>query len=95
MDELSGGAGLYGQLAQYYDKIYSFKSYGDEAADPRQGEKATICYRMRLLTLHLWNHWKAYSLGPMRPFGMYPQFPSTLHQIWNGHRSQGCISVWW
>ncbi|MBC8368232.1 class I SAM-dependent methyltransferase [bacterium] len=32
MDELSGGAGLYGQLAQYYDKIYSFKSYGDEAA---------------------------------------------------------------
>jgi hypothetical protein len=33
----------------------SGESYGDEAADPRQGEKATISHRVRLMTLHLWS----------------------------------------
>ena len=32
------------------------------APAPRQGETATIWYRMRLLTLHLWNHWKKITL---------------------------------
>lgn len=33
-----------------------------QAPAPRQGETATIWYRMRLLTLHLWNHWKSITL---------------------------------
>jgi hypothetical protein len=32
LDELKKEDGLYGQLAQYYDKIYSFKNYDEEAA---------------------------------------------------------------
>jgi len=32
------------------------------APAPREGETATIWYRTRLLTLHLWNHWKRITL---------------------------------
>ncbi len=32
MDELSGDRGLYGELAGYYDKIYSNKPYAEESA---------------------------------------------------------------
>jgi len=33
-----------------------------QAPAPRQGERATIWYRIRLLTLHLWNHWNKITL---------------------------------
>ena len=32
------------------------------APAPREGEKATMCYRMRLLVLHLWNNWSRLTL---------------------------------
>ena len=59
-----------------------------QARAPHSGERATIWYRMRRLTLHLWNHWQKVTLF----HSWRDQYPQMLDETNNG--SERGIG-WW